>query len=54
MSVESSAKEKQLASEYNNPYKPPQSMTEPYPMIFYVVVAILIALFSGFIAKVFL
>lgn len=53
MSAESSAKEKQLASEYNNPYKPPQS-TEQFPMMYLVIIGILIALFSGFIAKVFL
>lgn len=53
MTVESSAKEKQLASEYNNPYKPPQT-TEQLPMMYYVAIAILIALFSGFIAKAFL
>lgn len=53
MSADSSAKEKQLASEYNNPYKPPQS-TEPYPMMYFIIIGILIALFSGFIAKVFL
>lgn len=55
MSVEASAIEKQLASagEHNNPYKPLQS-TEPYPMMTYVIIGILIALLSGFIAKVFL